>query len=132
MEQFHGFSCSCLSHSFFIYFFYRGGADYLGIDRVFPRLAVCNYYRDAGLVFLTPILYKHDALSGNVALLVGLNPVVPFIELFRAPLHRGVMPEFNSIAIAALISLVTICLGLAYFYKQEKKLYIGSDLLCPV
>jgi len=75
-----------------------------------------------GLFFLTPILYKHDALSGSVAMLVGLNPVVPFIELFRAPLYRGVVPGLSSIAIATLISLVTICLGLAYFYKQEKKI----------
>jgi ABC-2 type transport system permease protein/lipopolysaccharide transport system permease protein len=38
-----------------------------------------------GLFFLTPILYKASALSGAVAGLVALNPVVPYIELFRAP-----------------------------------------------
>lgn len=75
-----------------------------------------------GLFFLTPILYKHDSLSGSVAWLVSLNPVVPFIDLFRAPLHRGLMPDINIILSSAVISLVAISTGLLYFFKQEKKI----------
>lgn len=75
-----------------------------------------------GLFFLTPILYKHDSLSGSVAWLVSLNPVVPFIDLFRAPLHRGVIPDIGTILGSVVISLVTISVGLLYFFKQEKKI----------
>lgn len=75
-----------------------------------------------GLFFLTPVLYKHDALSGKVAWLVGLNPVVPFIDIFRAPLYRGVMPDSHVILSAIVYSLVSILLGLFYFYKQEKRI----------
>ncbi len=75
-----------------------------------------------GLFFLTPILYKHDALSGKVGLLVGLNPVIPFIEIFRAMLYRGAIPEFNIFLSAVLISFFSIFIGLAYFFKQEKRI----------
>ncbi len=75
-----------------------------------------------GLFFLTPVLYKHDALSGKVAWLVGLNPLVPFIELFRAPLYRGVVPEVNIIIGSFLWALFSVLFGLFYFYRQEKKI----------
>ena len=46
-----------------------------------------------GLFFLTPILFKPEALAGKVAWLVTVNPVVPFIDLFRAPLYLGSLPS---------------------------------------
>jgi len=75
-----------------------------------------------GLFFLTPVLYKHDALAGKVAWLVGLNPVVPFIELFRSPLYLGSLPSQNVIAQAALISLCAMAIGLFVFLCNEKKI----------
>ncbi|KKK88954.1 hypothetical protein LCGC14_2737980, partial [marine sediment metagenome] len=58
------------------------------------------------LFFLTPILYKPDALKGKVAWLITLNPVVPFIDLFRAPLYLGSLPSQSSIILSILFSLV--------------------------
>lgn len=75
-----------------------------------------------GLFFLTPILYKHDALAGKVAWLVGLNPVVPFIELFRAPLYLANLPSLSVIFQAALLSLSAMAIGLLVFLRQEKKI----------
>ena len=75
-----------------------------------------------GLFFLTPILYKHDALSGKVGWLVGLNPVVPFIELFRAPLYQSAMPGTGVILHAAAISFSAMAVGLFIFLRQEKKI----------
>lgn len=75
-----------------------------------------------GLFFLTPILYKHDALAGKVAWLVGLNPVVPFIELFRAPLYQASLPSPSVIVQAALLSLSAMAIGLFVFFRQEKKI----------
>lgn len=73
-----------------------------------------------GVFFLTPILYKHDALVGKVAWLVGLNPAVPFIELFRAPLYQASLPGPGVILQAALISLSAMAIGLFVFLRQEK------------
>lgn len=75
-----------------------------------------------GLFFLTPILYKHDALAGKVAWLVGLNPVVPFIELFRAPLYLASLPSSSVILQAVLLSLSSMAIGLFVFLRQEKKI----------
>ena len=75
-----------------------------------------------GLFFLTPIIYKHGALEGKVGWLVGLNPVVPFIELFRAPLTMARMPNSDVIFQAALISMSAMAIGVFVFLKQEKKI----------
>lgn len=75
-----------------------------------------------GLFFLTPILYKHDALAGKVAWLVGLNPVVPFIELFRAPLYQASLPSSSAIFQAMLLSLSAMAIGLLVFLRQEKNI----------
>lgn len=75
-----------------------------------------------GLFYLTPIIYNHDALTGRVAWLVGLNPVVPFIELFRAPLYLARLPSSSVILQAAILSLSTMIIGLLVFLQQEKKI----------
>jgi ABC-2 type transport system permease protein/lipopolysaccharide transport system permease protein len=74
-----------------------------------------------GLFFLTPVLYKKDMLSGVVADLVAFNPVVPFVELFRAPLSHASLPADDVIIKALVISIVSIVLGLGTLLAQEKK-----------
>jgi len=73
-----------------------------------------------GLFFLTPILYKHDALAGKVAWLIGLNPIVPFIELFRAPLYQSSLPNVSIIVQGLLLSLSAMSIGALVFLRHEK------------
>lgn len=75
-----------------------------------------------GLFYLTPIVYKHDALDGKIALFVSLNPVVPFIELFRAPLYLARLPSSSVILQAVLLTLSAMAIGLFVFLRQEKKI----------
>jgi len=75
-----------------------------------------------GLFFLTPILYKHDALMGKAAWLVGLNPVIPFIALFRAPIIDATLPGSQIILQATAIAVTAMGLGLFVFLSQEKKI----------
>jgi ABC-type polysaccharide/polyol phosphate export permease len=75
-----------------------------------------------GLFFVTPILYKQDRLGGGVAWLVNLNPLVPFIELFRAPLSLSILPSSRTILQALLLSLSAMVIGLLVFLRQEKKI----------
>jgi len=74
------------------------------------------------LFFLTPILYKPDSLVGKVAWLVDLNPMVPFIELFRAPLFQASLPSLNAIMLATIFSFSAMAIGLFVFLKQEKQI----------
>lgn len=75
-----------------------------------------------GLFFLTPILYKREGLAGKVTWLVDLNPVSPFIELFRAPLCQARLPSTNVILQTALLSIFAMVIGLFIFLRQEKKI----------
>lgn len=75
-----------------------------------------------GLFFLTPILYQHNAMTGKLGWLVGMNPVVPFIELFRAPLMQASLPAPAVILHALLITLIALSIGLYFFLRVEKKI----------
>jgi ABC-type polysaccharide/polyol phosphate export permease len=75
-----------------------------------------------GLFFLTPILYKQDALTGKAAWLVMLNPVTPFIELFRVPLINATLPSLYILLQVVSIAFITMVIGLYIFLRQEKKI----------
>lgn len=74
------------------------------------------------LFFLTPILYKSEALAGKVAWLIKINPVAAFIELFRAPLYTASLPDISVVINAFLIAFFSISVGIVIFIKQEKKI----------
>lgn len=106
-----------------LFFFALGTGLIMSIATVFFRdLQHVILIAMQGLFFLTPILYKHDALSGRVSWLVDLNPVVPFIELFRAPLYQAALPDIGTILQATAISVSAMTIGLLVFLGQEKKI----------
>lgn len=75
-----------------------------------------------GLFFLTPILYKPESLAGKVAVLVEINPVTPFIALFRAPLIDGVVPSGAIILQAVVISTLSMAVGLFIFIRYQTQI----------
>jgi ABC-2 type transport system permease protein/lipopolysaccharide transport system permease protein len=70
--------------------------------------------------FLTPVMYRHDALAGKVAAVVALNPMVAFIELFRAPLYLGQWPSLQAVGVAAAVAVCALALGVLILLRQEK------------
>lgn len=72
------------------------------------------------LFFLTPILYKPDVLGGTIRWIIELNPVTPFIALFRAPLIDGALPSSFVVLQASMISIITMLIGLFIFLRYEK------------
>lgn len=75
-----------------------------------------------GLFFLTPVLYKSDSLGGKVAWLIDINPVTPFIALFRMPLTDSIVPVEGVVLRAALTTLFTVSLGLFLYMRLQKKI----------
>lgn len=75
-----------------------------------------------GLFFLTPILYKPESLAGKVAVLVEINPVTPFIALFRAPLIDGIVPSGAIVLQAVVISTLSMTAGLFIFIRYQKQI----------
>jgi len=101
----------------------------LGIGLIMSVLTV--FFRDLqyvisiamqGMFFLTPILYKPESLTGKVEWLIKLNPVVPFIELFRTPLFLNTVPSLDIILQATMYSVLSMAIGLNFFLRQEKKI----------
>lgn len=74
------------------------------------------------LFFLSPILYKSEALVGKIDWLIGINPISSFIDIFRAPLYLATMPPTSSIVKALVFALAFFSVGMAVFLRQEKKL----------
>jgi ABC-type polysaccharide/polyol phosphate export permease len=54
--------------------------------------------------------------------LYALNPMVFYIELFRAPIYRNAWPEPATVVIAALIGVVLLLVSAALFRRYEDQL----------
>ena len=93
-------------------------------------MAVCTtYFRDLqhvvgilmqALLFLTPVFYKPDSLSGKVSSLIQINPLTPFIELFRAPIVNGQFPSVMILGVTCLLGILSSIFGLWFFRRCER------------
>ena len=110
--------------SFFLLFIFS-----VGIGLLISIATV--YFRDLqhilliaiqGLFFLTPILYKPNSLGGKIGWLVSLNPVTPFISLFRTPLLDSTVPSILIITQATCLAFFAIGMGLLIFLRYEKQI----------
>lgn len=106
-----------------LFFFSFGIAIVFSIATVFFRdLQYVIGIAMQALFFLTPVLYKSEALAGKVAWLIKINPVATYIELFRAPLYTASLPSFSVIIHGVFLALVSMVFGMIIFMKQEKKI----------
>lgn len=113
-----------------LFFFALGVGLVMSIATVFFRdLQHVILIAMQGLFFLSPVLYKKDLLTGSIGWVVSLNPVNPFIELFRAPLSEASLPGGDVILHAALISLVSMSFGILYFpaAREENNLQVVNE-----
>ncbi len=108
---------------FLLFVFSLGVALIVSVSTVFFRdlqylLAIIMQ----ALFFLSPVLYKTNMLAGNIAWVVSLNPIVPFIDLFRFILHDGVLPDANVLIHSTVLSLLSVGLGGVFFLSQQAKI----------
>ncbi len=98
-----------------------------GLALIFSVSAV--YFRDLqhvigifmqALVFLSPVYYKPEALSGKVEWAMQLNPLTQFIEMFRLPIFMGEFPSARSVMLSAAFAAVSIVVGLLFFRRHER------------
>lgn len=110
--------------SFFLLFLFSMGLGLImSIVTVFFRdLQHVIIVAMQGLFFLTPILYKHNNLQGDVAKLVELNPVTPFIALFRNLLIDAEIPSLELFEQCGLIAVSAFLIGMLVFLCNEKKI----------
>jgi ABC-type polysaccharide/polyol phosphate export permease len=99
-----------------------------GLALVFSVSAV--YFRDLqhvigilmqALVFLSPVYYKPESLSGKVGWIIKMNPLTQFIDMFRAPIYQGHLPSGTVVLQAMLYACVSLSIGLWFFRKHENQ-----------
>lgn len=71
-------------------------------------------------LYLTPVIYPADIVPDRFKIFFQLNPMAVIINAYRQTILGGGAPNYSSLAIALLISLIVLLLGLAYFKSRER------------
>lgn len=71
-------------------------------------------------LYLTPIIYPADIIPAKFKILFQLNPMAVIVNAYRQTILGGGTPNYLSLSIALLVSLVILFLGFSYFKSREK------------
>lgn len=72
------------------------------------------------LIFVTPVIYPVSIVPRAYQWILTLNPMTGVVESFKAA-FLGTMPiSWSGLAISAVVSIIVLILGLAYFLKTER------------
>ena len=91
--------------------------------------SICVKYRDVKfalpffvqlLMFVSPVIYPTDILSGNLQWILALNPLTGLINAHRAVLLGHVPVDYVGLAVSAVITLVIFVTGILYLRRTEK------------
>ena len=72
-------------------------------------------------LFLTPVMYPLESVSGGLRALYMLNPMTGLVEVFRQILAYGEAPSMNFLLPAAIGALVMLVIGTWYFSVTEER-----------
>ena len=70
-------------------------------------------------LFATPVIYPLSSVPERFRSIYMLNPMVGVIENFRQVSLRGAEPDYGTLTIAAVVSVVLLCLSYVYFKHLE-------------
>ena len=73
--------------------------------------------------FFCPILYRASVVPPEARPYFALNPMLPFIRLFQAPISGGVLPAWSDLIASVAIAFGTAIVGLFLFFKTENRFY---------
>jgi ABC-type polysaccharide/polyol phosphate export permease len=98
----------------------------LGIGLIVATLAV--FFADIAdiynvsltvLTYLTPLFYPISVVPKKYLVLIYINPMYYFVELFRLPIHGGVLPDFQLVLRASLIAIGAFAAGWWFFTRKS-------------
>ncbi len=97
-----------------------------GVALVFSTLNV--FFRDMSHIidvvfqawfYVTPIIYPMSYIPEKYVIFFKLNPMYYIVSCFRMPLYDGVIPDMNTLMMAAGTSILTFLFGWWFFSKCE-------------
>lgn len=71
------------------------------------------------IMYLTPIFYPASIIPPRYSVFLQLNPIYYFMDLFRAPIYQGLLPEPYILVRAVLIALGTLMAGWWFFTSKS-------------
>jgi len=71
-------------------------------------------------MYLTPIIYPADLVPLRYKLIFQLNPLAVIVNAYRQTVLGGGSPNYQSLAIGLVVSLITLNIGYKYFKSREK------------
>lgn len=74
------------------------------------------------MFYLTPIIYPAQYIPEKYAAFIYFNPFYYIVELFRAPIYQGHLPDMNIIIIAGVFSVAVFLLGLKIIVANERNI----------
>ena len=72
--------------------------------------------------FATPIIYSADRIPPRFRVVLWINPMHWFIELYRSVISRGSLPGGAELLVCCGITAVTAALGVAIFCAMDRKI----------
>ena len=69
-------------------------------------------------MYLSPVIFKPDMIPPEYLWFIRLNPMYYLINLFRAPIYDGRVPQINEILLAGAIAAVTLLIGWLVFAQK--------------
>lgn len=73
------------------------------------------------LFYATPIVYAADTIPANFQFVMKLNPMAHIINAYRSIFYYHTAPDWKSLGIMLIISLITVVIGYIIFQKLQKR-----------
>jgi ABC-2 type transport system permease protein len=109
----------------FLALFCFGVGLILASSAVFFRDAVYTYQvLLVAWMYLTPLFYPEEIIPDRFKVFVYLNPIYHLVELFRAPIYSGVLPDVTNVLVAALFSIVAVVFGWWFFESTRRRFVV--------
>ena len=92
---------------------------------------LCVMFSDIGQIYqvllvawmyLTPIFYPVEIVPSDYRILVDANPMTYFVEAFRAPIYRGVLPDGPTMIGATVFAVASLVIGWTLFQRYSERI----------
>ncbi len=71
-------------------------------------------------MYVTPVIFPADLVPERYRFVFQINPMAVIINAYRQVILAGGVPKYSSLAIAIVVSLITLLIGFKYFKSREK------------
>ena len=69
-------------------------------------------------MYFTPVIYPIEIIPASYIWVFYLNPLYYLLEVFRQPIYLGKLPDLQTLAVASLLSSLTLIFGWWFFTRK--------------